>query len=304
MTLQEIQALIDDHAQEGPTLEFKAGAALGKQDAKRTELVKDISGIAHAAGGRVIYGIAQAEQAGIAVASGPDPVTDPVMTGDWIAQIVKSNTMPPLTRFKCEEFAAPGGGRFIVVEVEQSTTAHQSLRDHKYWLRGAASTEPMLDFQIRDVMNRRSAPVIKVTLGKTIQQQSKDEHRYQIVPCIENLGTRTLERWEFRLGVPHLAFDHATTQGNNLGYTHLREGLIGTEYLWLITQYRPERIGRVFDVHPGQTIDTRALRCDPIPLLITPKNWERVSHPILWRIYSPNARPIDGEISFKEWCDY
>lgn len=303
MTLAEIQALIADHAPEGPTLEFKAGAALGKSSDQRKELVKDVSGMANGAGGRVIYGVAEAEKDGIKIASKPYPVADKEMTGDWMTQVIKSNTMPPLNCFKCEEFAV-AGGRFIVVEVEQSTTAHQSLRDHKYYGRGAATTEPMVDHQIRDVMNRRNAPVINVSVGRTITSRAADEHLYQLLPCLENIGTRTLERWSFDLAVPNAAVNPDAAR-SDLGYLKRREGL-GIEYLWLTMTHRPPRIDMNFDVHPGQTLTIdRALNAVPIPLRIDPKIYQLVGgRPILWRIYSLDARPIEGEIAFEKWCDF
>lgn len=145
-----------------------------------------------------------------------------------------------------------------------------------------------------------------MALVRSIVEQTSNAHRYPIVPCIENTGVRSLVRWVFRLGVPNAAFDEAVTQGGNLGYRHLQEDLRGTGYRWLITQYRPDRIGLEFDVHPGQTltIDSSSLRCDPVPLRVDRTNRSAVQHPILWRIYSRDARPIEGEIPYGEWSTY
>jgi hypothetical protein len=305
MKLHEIQALIGV-AQEGPTLEFKGAGELNKSNPYRVrELVKDISGFANAAGGRVIYGLTESRRGGVVIAGKVDPVMDTKMTGDWITQVIKSRTMPQLTCFKCEEIAVPTGGRLIVVTIEQSSTAHQSLEDKRYWGRGAATTEMMLDHQIRDVMHRRNAPVINVLLGRTIKQLAADEHLYEIMPSLENIGTRTLERWAFGLAVPNDALDPAA-KGSDLGYSKKREGLRGIEYLWLSASHRPARTAFTFDVHPGQTLTLhREMNCLPIPLRVTSNVLRTVSgHPILWRIYSPDAQPIEGEIPFDRWCDF
>jgi hypothetical protein len=305
VNLQEIQVLIADHAQEGPTLEFKAAASLGKTDGQRAELVKDITGLAHAAGGRVIYGVAQTDQDGISGAGALDPINDAAITGDWITQVVRSNTMPPLACFRCEEIPVPTGGRLIVVDVDQSSTAHQSLKDHRYWLRVAATTERMLDFQIRDVMNRRNAPMIEVYLGRTVQQRSNDEHLYKLQPSIKNIGARTLERWEFRLGIPTVAVNEPNGIAS-LGFSSLREGLYGIEYTWFITSYWPARSGRTFEVHPGQWLEIDGkMGCSPIPLRVVTEVWHCVDgRQLPWRIYSPDARPIEGKISYADWCDF
>jgi predicted HTH transcriptional regulator len=69
--LPEILMLINTEAQESATLEFKAGDALDRSGGGPRELVKDITGMANGAGGRLIYGIGERKVEGRTVADGP-----------------------------------------------------------------------------------------------------------------------------------------------------------------------------------------------------------------------------------------
>jgi len=70
-----------------------------------------------------------------------------------LTQLVANNTSPTLRAFAIEQVIGPTG-RFMVVDVEQGATAHQSTLDRKYYQRVGVVVEAMLDFQIRDVMER------------------------------------------------------------------------------------------------------------------------------------------------------
>ena len=51
--------LIEDQVQEHAGLEYKAAAALGRSDKHKLDITKDVSAIANAAGGTLVYGIAE-----------------------------------------------------------------------------------------------------------------------------------------------------------------------------------------------------------------------------------------------------
>ena len=59
-TEAELQQLIADAVEESTTLEYKAAGSLDKRDPNRNlEITKDVSAMANAAGGILIYGIAE-----------------------------------------------------------------------------------------------------------------------------------------------------------------------------------------------------------------------------------------------------
>ena len=172
--------------QEGSALEFKAAAALSNTAGHPAELVKDATGFANAAGGRIVYGLREEKGVGgVAVASGLDPIKDHSISPEWITQILRSRSAPPLQKFDVHAIPVPaefGGGRVVVVDVDAGDTAHQSTFDHRYYQRAAKTTAPMLDFQIRDVMGRRSAPKIDVVLRR---MRSVDRTRFMSTTSLQ-----------------------------------------------------------------------------------------------------------------------
>lgn len=90
------------------------------------------------------------------------PVTDASVNADWINDVICGNTSPLLRQFEITELPVTGG-KVIAIEIQASSTAHQNLLDHRYYQRVGRSTSPMADFQIRDVMSRRSGQKLALT---------------------------------------------------------------------------------------------------------------------------------------------
>src|SRR4051812_45414739 len=95
LNLADVQAM-ENVEQESSVLEFKRGAALARDGNKPAELVKDVTGMANAAGGRIIYGIEEIRQNNIVLAGALSPIVDNKITADWLSQVVKTNSAPPL----------------------------------------------------------------------------------------------------------------------------------------------------------------------------------------------------------------
>lgn len=93
-TAAQLQQVLGDHMQEGLYLEFKRGAALVPSNAARQELVKDCTGFANAGGGTILYGIAEEDVEDVPVAASLSPVTAPGVGGDWLTNVLRSNTSP------------------------------------------------------------------------------------------------------------------------------------------------------------------------------------------------------------------
>lgn len=309
MDLAGIQQLFGV-AQEGPTLEFKAGAALGTSSAQRSELVKDVSGMANAAGGRLIYGIAEAQRDGVTVATGFDPITDPRFTSEWITQVVTSNTGPPLSLFKCVEIAVPDPlGRVIVLDIQQASTAHQSHLDQRYYQRAGSTVVPMLDFQIRDVMGRRTAPVLEIRLvRRDLMPKTAAVHRYGFHFRFANVGSVTLENWHLEYSVPSEAYASTLMLDQVMTLHDGHHQIDGLPFERFGLSSRVHRNGPAFDLHPGQLISfNQSIGLPEVRLEVHEGNYPRlsaVSPPIHWRLFVPNAQPITGKMPFDEWCSF
>lgn len=315
ITQADVDQFIANREPEGLYLDFKRGASLttGNNDC-RTELVKDCTGFANAAGGTIIYGIAEASVDGAMAASALDPVGDARATRDWIGDVLRSNSSPPLTRFHVSELPQASGGRVVAIEIDAASTAHQSLRDHKYYQRSGAATVPMVDFQIRDVMARRSKPEASVNLRLRPMSINGALHRHALEVTLENTGAITLEKWWLDIDLPAAVVrDSRSSQTSIMEMNPIYHRLVKVkiddsgERLARIGYGDPWQDGERCLVHPGQrlTLD-RAYRHFAEVLIEVDDGLYRSVHgwPLRWVLYFNNSAPLRGEVPFSEWCTF
>ena len=89
--LERLRQLISDNVEESLSLEYKAAEALGKSDAKKAEIVKDVSAFANSSGGVLIYGIAEFQQRDQRHRPERiDPVDRQRFSKEWLEQIIQS----------------------------------------------------------------------------------------------------------------------------------------------------------------------------------------------------------------------
>ena len=58
-SIDDIYDLIRNEVEENIHLDYKEARALGKEDAKKADITKDVSSFANADGGIIIYGVAE-----------------------------------------------------------------------------------------------------------------------------------------------------------------------------------------------------------------------------------------------------
>jgi hypothetical protein len=162
-TIQDLQRLIDDKVEESQQLEYKSGQALQNRDVNK-DIAKDVSAMANASGGVIIYGIREHNVSDKKhIPESITPIQRAEFSKERLEQIINSNISPkiegiiihPIQLEKPNEVA-------YVVEISQSQTAHQSLKDCIYYRRYNFEILPMQDYEIRDVMNRLKYPKIQM----------------------------------------------------------------------------------------------------------------------------------------------
>ena len=128
-------------------------------------------------------------------------------------------TLPFGVETKAIEVPLPTGKTTIfVVSVPASvTSAHQSTRSLRYYKRIAEGDQPMLDYEIRDVNNRRTGPLlqlrvdlrdpigtqIRYSADKTGSLLTKDDGRLYLILTTRNVGRATAPVAKFDFGVPN-----------------------------------------------------------------------------------------------------
>ncbi len=158
-TLDDINSLIESQVEESFHLEYKAGDAL-KNNLK---IAKEVSAIANAAGGIIIYGIKEFdEKTKQHLPEKIDPIVRTNFSKEKLEQIIMDNISPKLQGLLIHPIKINEAEVIYVIEIPKSFTAHQNTIDHKYYIRNNFQALPMLDYQIRDIMNRNKHPQVEL----------------------------------------------------------------------------------------------------------------------------------------------
>ena len=157
-SLFDLELLCKNNAEESSDLEFKESMSLSNNDGAKKELCKDVSGMANAAGGNIIYGIVE-NSVGVAdhIDSGSSPFS---ISSEWINQVLTSGIEPKVPDVEIASILLSNGNKVFVISIPQSTTfaPHQVKNDKKYYRRTDKRVEPMQDYEIRDIMLRGTKP--------------------------------------------------------------------------------------------------------------------------------------------------
>jgi hypothetical protein len=163
-TKEKLERLIADQVEESLTLEYKSAASLVKGNDRATaEITKDVSAFANSSGGVLIYGIA--EDRGRRYLPGLiDPVHRTDISKEWLEQIIQG-IQPRIGGLAIHPVTVDEARQQLcyVVEIPQSHTAHQA-RDHKYYKRHNFNVLAMEDYEVRDVMRRKTHPRISASI--------------------------------------------------------------------------------------------------------------------------------------------
>ena len=156
-----IQSFIDEGNEENSRLDYKGPDALQKTDGKKSEIRKDVSAMANAAGGLIIYGVDEFSDPSIAHL--PEKITlvkRSEISREWLDQVI-SHIKPPIN--DCNNYPVEIGNDpddvVYVVEIPQGITAHQS-DNGKYYRRRNTTIEFLDHYEIIDIMNRGTRPDI------------------------------------------------------------------------------------------------------------------------------------------------
>ena len=228
MTIESItdrQFLIDNSVEESTELEYKRSFA--KENPKwKEELAKDISAMANANGGVLIYGLAEKNVSkGLSLPESIMPIPPTDMTKDQLSQLLSSNITPRINNIEISVFPQEGGNVFVL-HVPKGITAHQNKINHLYYIRRNATVEVMEDYEIRDVMNRHSNPPLVIDgcgLYKTKNDAYCNKVEYTFMAKIQNVGHIVCEVYKLNVYFNKISLqcDISFPSKENYSYTAL-----------------------------------------------------------------------------------
>jgi len=201
-TKQRLDQMITDEVEENLSLDYKRADSLAKTDGKKTEVTKDVSSFANSSGGVLVYGIAEFDDDPRKhLPERLDPIKRSEISKEWLDQVIQTIqpriegvVIHPVT------ISEPENSVCYVVEVPQSHTAHMA-RDHRYHKRHNFTTAQMEDYEVRDVMNRRTHPKIKASIFIN-RAASRTKPEGVILVKLENVGRVLANHVMVELEVP------------------------------------------------------------------------------------------------------
>ena len=270
----------------------------------KDEIVRDVNAFANAGGGTIIYGLDEDKTTSPSLASELSPVMNDKADVLRLTSIIRSGMEPVFNAFDVSEIVVPAGGRIIVVSIEKAETAHQCKSDHKYYHRVGPGRLPMYDHQIRDVMNRRTSPVVRLRTKLNTIQQHGNAHVYDLYVELVNEGQRTANLWAVEMALPPgLMIEHP----GSWVYERPNRTTYHSHRVW---EYSCERnsTGERAVLLPGQV---HALSSNngyaQILLKVTEENYPKIEHeqsPIVFRLYVDDCSMQEVVIPFDDWCKF
>jgi hypothetical protein len=168
----DILSLITNGIKESLELDYKQCASLQKTDPKKREISKDVSAFANAAGGTIVYGMVEDGQIPISIDYGYDPAD---ISKEWLDNIISSTISPRLEQvfINSVELDTTHPGKVIyIIEIPQATTrAPHQAQDKLYYKRFNFKSEPMADYEIRDIMLRSQGPDLTMGIGEMFRDE-------------------------------------------------------------------------------------------------------------------------------------
>lgn len=175
-SIEDVNALIAAGIEESTTLEYKSGIDIANSKWK-SEMAKDVSAMANANGGIIIYGVKEFDEEDKRhIPSHITPLDTTIVSKETIAQVISSNISPRIKGLEIccliVDMTNPNEVIYIIT-IPQSHTAHQNLKTKQYHKRYSTTVNPMEDYEIRDVMNRNIHP--DITLDFEFRQITRQE---------------------------------------------------------------------------------------------------------------------------------
>ncbi|MFZ7101694.1 MAG: helix-turn-helix domain-containing protein [Peptococcaceae bacterium] len=203
-TLKDIALIIEHNILENKELEFKACSAL--QDEYKDEISKDVSSFANSAGGVIVYGIKEVEDGRtirLELDEGYD-INDRI-NKEWLENVIYSRISPKIQGIYINPIEISTGKVIYVVIVPQSTTAHMA-GSYRYYKRRNFKSEPMEDYEVRDVMNRQKQPELDLRLNVPREISLEDIYVFRVL--VRNVSEIMVKYFAVKICIPEELIDH------------------------------------------------------------------------------------------------
>ncbi len=160
-----LQALVDEKVAESLVLDYKRDLPR-RVDKDKVELLRDVSAMANAAGGVILFGVDEArDEEGMATQIPESlygvPKAEVAQAIVWLEQVVRSGLDPKLTHFQVRSIEQPDGdGRVVVLAVSSSLLKPHAVAFGSplpFWRRMGATKAHMATAELRQAFLERES---------------------------------------------------------------------------------------------------------------------------------------------------
>lgn len=210
-TIEDIKNLINNEVEENIHLDYKASGALNKDDKKRTEITKDISAFANSDGGIIVYGVSEEDHRPKEIS----PINGRVYTKEWLENVIQL-IQPRIEGIMIYPIRIDDIDNSIyVVNIPRSGNAPHMARDKRYYKRFNFKSEPMEDYEVKDLYNRVSIPQLAITGCLFCPKETDSEIVYDLVAGVENNGNCVCQSYKLNFYI------NTATYCKNISYKPL-----------------------------------------------------------------------------------
>lgn len=302
LELKDIMSLIDNGVEENQHLEYKSAGSLQNTDANKKEIAKDVCAMANSSGGTIIYGIKEFDlPAKKHLPEKISPVCRNTVSKEWLEQVIISNISPKIEGLVIVPIPLQEPDEVVyIVEISQSNTAHQNTLDHRYYRRFNFQSVPMLDYEIRDIMNRVKYPIIEIEFEIVVSENELNKlptFYLRIIP--RNIGSSYAKYINYFVNIPFNIIDPEEVLIYNkinqstveyYGENTYRDILdIQPSVSGNVEKYGPSRFDPILPGLRGRSEKIKLIRARGFPNEI-----------ISWKVYADNAPPRTGNIPLND----
>lgn len=312
-TKEDLETLIKDGVEESQQLEYKDAQALETPKGLK-EIGKDVSAMANGSGGVVIYGIKEYDSSDKRHL--PELIT-PLKHRDFpkerVEQIINGNISPrieglivhPIPLHEESDIA-------FAVEIPQSHTAHQSTHHFIYYRRYNFQVLPMLDHEVRDVMNRLTYPKIGIefeiemhynpnTLPDAVDvYRRRYETSFILKISLVNEGKQFAKYVNYFLELPHQIVDEKVTKSlNRISNTTLQftgENTVRD----IVDETLSPTTGATLKYGPSRFVPLLPGLKSKAQVILLAEDISIDDSQISWKVYADNAPPKVGRVKLHE----
>lgn len=227
VTKLDIQAFIDNKADESNYLEFKSADSLFPSDKNKKEISKDVSAFANADGGLIIYGIAENDdhKADLLSLIGKDKISF-----DSLQQIIDSRIQRKIDGILIEPIDYGENLYIYLVRIPLSPNAPHQSADKRFYVRRNSQAVMMEEYEIRNTYNRVVKTSLricqpKITFNPSYRLPDKLENCIVHLELeIENIGSNMEKYYKIEVTLPWGAMAHTGFSFNAaLQKAHMRD---------------------------------------------------------------------------------